>query len=87
MKEFKPNVLEVYKQRFRSAVNSYLKFLENPGAWKAKTQDRTNQKKLNDAPEKLSAYNEAQPDKIAAKFCLWHDLSLDGHRCLLFQRQ
>lgn len=38
---FKPQVLEAYKRRFRSAVKSYKDYLENPGAWKPATQDRS----------------------------------------------
>ena len=38
---FKPQVLEAYKRRFRSAVKSYKDYLENPGAWKPVNQDRS----------------------------------------------
>jgi hypothetical protein len=38
---FKPQVLEAYKRRFRSAVKSYKEYLENPGAWKPANQDRS----------------------------------------------
>jgi hypothetical protein len=38
---FKPQVLEAYKRRFRSAVKSYRDYLENPGGWKPATQDRS----------------------------------------------
>jgi hypothetical protein len=38
---FKPQVLEAYKRRFRNAVKSYKDYLENPGAWKPATQDRS----------------------------------------------
>lgn len=33
-KEFRPNVLEVYKRRFRAARESYLEYLKNPGGWR-----------------------------------------------------
>ncbi len=33
-KEFKPDRLEAYKQRFRQAHRSYLEFLEDPSGWR-----------------------------------------------------
>lgn len=33
-KQFKPQVLEEYKRRFRQAVSSFLQYLEDPGNWK-----------------------------------------------------
>src|SRR5262245_37273094 len=33
-REFKPNVLDTYKRRFRQAISSYLSYLEDPGGWK-----------------------------------------------------
>src|SRR5713226_4502760 len=39
-RDFRPQVLEVYKQRFRKALASYLDYLQNPGAWKPATQER-----------------------------------------------
>jgi hypothetical protein len=38
---FKPQVLEAYKRRSRNAVKSYKDYLENPGAWKPATQERS----------------------------------------------
>ena len=38
-KDFLPQVLEEYKQRFRKAVRSYLEYLANPGGWKPSAQD------------------------------------------------
>ncbi|MGQ0613950.1 MAG: hypothetical protein ACT4PV_09465 [Planctomycetaceae bacterium] len=37
-KQFKPQVLETYKRRFRQAVSSYLAYLEDPGSWKPTTR-------------------------------------------------
>lgn len=37
---FKPAVLDTYKRRFRQAVASYLKYLEDPAGWKPRTVDR-----------------------------------------------
>jgi hypothetical protein len=37
-KDFKPQVLETYKRRFQQAIDSYLKYLEDPGNWKATTR-------------------------------------------------
>jgi hypothetical protein len=39
-KDYTPQVLELYKKRFRKALVSYLSYLENPGAWKPGTQGR-----------------------------------------------
>jgi hypothetical protein len=39
-KDFRPQVLEEYKQRFRKAVRSYLEYLANPGNWKPSAQER-----------------------------------------------
>jgi hypothetical protein len=39
-KEFVPQVLETYKQRFRKAVASYFEYLENPGTWRPSTQEK-----------------------------------------------
>lgn len=38
---FKPQVLETYKRRFRKAVSSYLEYLDNPGAWRPTNQERS----------------------------------------------
>jgi hypothetical protein len=40
--KFKPQVLEAYKRRFRSAVKSYKEYIANPGTWKPASQDRAN---------------------------------------------
>jgi hypothetical protein len=39
-KDYTPQVLELYKKRFRKAVASYLSYLESPGSWKPSTQER-----------------------------------------------
>jgi hypothetical protein len=39
-KDFRPNVLEAYKKRFRLALESYLEYLRDPGNWKASSQER-----------------------------------------------
>jgi hypothetical protein len=39
-KDFRPQVLEVYKQRFRKALASYMEYLQNPGGWKPGTQEK-----------------------------------------------
>jgi len=39
-KDFKPQVLEVYKQRFRKALALYLEYLRNPGGWKPTAQEK-----------------------------------------------
>ncbi len=38
-KDFLPQVLEEYKQRFRKAIRSYLEYLANPGSWKPSAQE------------------------------------------------
>ena len=39
-KDFRPQVLEVYKKRFRKAVSSYLEYLKDPGGWRPGTQEK-----------------------------------------------
>jgi hypothetical protein len=39
-KEFKPQVLETYKRRFRQAIQSYVAYLRDPGSWKPRTVER-----------------------------------------------
>ncbi len=46
-REFKPQVLEVYKTRFRQAVKSYLVYLEDPGGWKPAMRERAAQSERN----------------------------------------
>src|SRR5271170_343214 len=54
-KDFKPQVLEVYKQRFRKAVASYLEYLRDPGGWRPATQERPTASQRNDrAPKQPS---------------------------------
>jgi hypothetical protein len=33
-RDFKPNVLAAYKNRFKHALDSYLSYLDDPGGWK-----------------------------------------------------
>ncbi len=40
-KDFKPQSLETYKQRFRYAVTQYLAYLENPAGWRPRFRERT----------------------------------------------
>jgi hypothetical protein len=47
-KDFKPQVLEVYKQRFRKAVALYLEYLQNPGGWKPSAQEKPTASQRND---------------------------------------
>jgi hypothetical protein len=51
-KDFRPQVLEVYKQRFRKAVASYLEYLQNPGGWKPGTQEKPTASQRNDRSPK-----------------------------------
>jgi hypothetical protein len=37
---FKPQVLETYKRRFRQAIQSYLSYLKDPGSWKPSSVER-----------------------------------------------
>ena len=39
-KDFKPTVLETYKRRFRLAVTQYLEYLQDPGGWRPRQNDR-----------------------------------------------
>jgi hypothetical protein len=47
-KDFKPQVLEVYKQRFRRGVALYLEYLQNPGGWKPGAQEKPTASQRND---------------------------------------
>lgn len=40
-KSFKPAVLDTYKRRFRQAVASYLKYLDDPAGWKPRSVERS----------------------------------------------
>src|ERR1700732_5098681 len=51
-KDFRPQVLEVYKQRFRNALASYLEYLHNPGGWKPGSQERPATSQRNDRSPK-----------------------------------
>jgi hypothetical protein len=46
-KEFKPQVLETYKRRFRQAVASFLAYLEDPASWKPTAARRKPQQSSN----------------------------------------
>ena len=59
-KDFRPQVLEEYKQRFRKAVRSYLDYLANPGGWKPTAQERPTTAHRNGRTAK-SATVSAQP--------------------------
>jgi hypothetical protein len=47
-KDYRPQVLEIYKQRFRKAVASYLEYLKNPGGWKPGAQEKPTAAQRND---------------------------------------
>jgi hypothetical protein len=57
-KDYTPQVLELYKKRFRKATASYLSYLENPGSWKPSTQERPTTSRRNDRPEKRQPTTE-----------------------------
>jgi hypothetical protein len=59
-KDFLPQVLEEYKQRFRKAVRSYLDYLANSGTWKPAAQERPTAPQRNGRAQKLSTAS-AQP--------------------------
>ena len=40
-KDFMPKSLEEYKRRFKQAVNSYLSYVEDPGAWRPHAPERS----------------------------------------------
>jgi hypothetical protein len=79
-KDFKPQVLEVYKQRFRKAVASYLEYLRDPGGWKPATQERPAASQRNDRSPRLpsptatvgagTTANHAGPGEIEYPFPL-----------------
>ena len=39
-KDFRPNVVEVYKKRFKVALDSYLEYFRDPGNWRESSQER-----------------------------------------------
>lgn len=53
-KQFKPQVLETYKRRFRQAVSSFLEYLADPGSWKPTTRKAAAQ----------TARTEREPSRI-----------------------
>jgi hypothetical protein len=78
-KSFRPQVLEVYKQRFRKAVLSYLDYLANPGGWRPGTQDRASNATRSERPQKrqpttatvsVAANHTAGPDEVEYPFPL-----------------
>src|SRR5712691_7782138 len=46
-KDFKPQVLETYKRRFRQAVSSYISYLKEPGSWKPNSVERAPRQERN----------------------------------------
>ena len=57
-RQFKPQVLETYKRRFRQAISSYSAYLEDPGAWKPTMRKRPAQvvsgsREANHSPENV----------------------------------
>jgi len=54
-KDFRPQVLEEYKQRFRKAIRSYLDYLANPGSWKPTAQEKPTASQRNGRDRKSSA--------------------------------
>ena len=60
-KDFLPQVLEEYKQRFRKAVRSYLDYLENPGTWKPAAQEKPTGSQRNSRGRKSSGLSFAPP--------------------------
>ncbi|MFZ1005991.1 MAG: hypothetical protein WAN65_04085 [Candidatus Sulfotelmatobacter sp.] len=57
-KDFRPQVLEVYKQRFRKAVVSYLDYLRSPSGWKPSSQERSAASQRNERSPKRPVATE-----------------------------
>jgi hypothetical protein len=63
-KDFKPNSLEVYGQRFKKALNSYLDYIRDPGAWKPSRQNRTLRSSRKNGTEEEGA-SDKQTDALS----------------------
>ena len=61
-KDFLPQVLEEYKQRFRKAVRSYLEYLANPGGWKPSAQDSSTAAQHSSRARSLAATTDSVVD-------------------------
>lgn len=58
-KEFKPQVLETYKRRFKHAVTQYLDYLENPSSWKPGQERKVRQRSNDGRKPAPRAHDEA----------------------------
>jgi hypothetical protein len=54
-KDFKPDSLESYKQRFRQALRLYLSYLADPGGWRPQGRERPGPAEKAAKPTKTSA--------------------------------
>ena len=76
-KDYRPEVLEVYKQRFRKAVASYLEYLANPGTWKPSTREKSSASQRAERPSKhqpptppVATNHRMSPDEVEYPFPL-----------------
>ena len=65
-KDFKPESLATYGNRFKKALSSYLEYTRDPGAWKATRQRRTRAARANgDGAAASLPESEATPPRTA----------------------
>src|SRR5258708_38460604 len=57
-RDYTPQVLELYKKRFRKTLTSYINYLENPGSWKPGNQERPAISQRNHRPIKRQPTTE-----------------------------
>jgi hypothetical protein len=79
-KDYRPEVLEVYKQRFRKAVVSYMEYLANPGSWKPGAREKSTPSQRSERPPKhqptasavaaVAVSHNASPDAVEYPFPL-----------------
>jgi hypothetical protein len=63
-KDYTPQVLQLYKKRFRKALASYLNYLENPGTWKPGTNERIG---TSQRSERASRRQPTTPQAVASE--------------------
>ena len=70
---FKPQVLEAYKRRFRNAVKSYKEYLDNPGTWRP-----ANQEKSGASERRRRSSNTIEPAAVISGSPRSHPAPVDG---------
>jgi hypothetical protein len=66
-KDFTPESLDTYKKRFRKALASYLKYLEDPGGWKPEARPVKATGTERKRPVETNGNGHAAPEPIVTK--------------------